>query len=768
MFPENFQSPIHWIKTAFIYTTWLFCLADSQRDTIHLPILISFTNDGPRNGIGCKTASEIAVSSFRNQSNALNEKYNIEPVFLDERGGSGYALQALVRFTFEDKYKLAPMVVGPFFTPGCIAIANSLHYFNMVQIAMSCGSPSMTNKRSKYPNFYRVRSPGDIGIFPTLKYMKEIGKWDTIAVITTITNSYNLAITKKFLKVAADINITVGHFDFVQNIDQQTIERLKDSELRVVAIEIGQPGWILDFLCLSYKNGLTGPRYAFFLFLTGFSHPDGLPERTSQGCSKEEIIEQYRYSHFVNAQQEPITNDIQSTSGLTATQFEDLYNEMLDNHDPSDTIKRFQCFDSVAKALYSLKDAEEKLMEMDKTLKDFLENPGFIMNMVNSSVATTDIFSLRTGVPLQYSKRMELDTDPQVVVHWREGEGLVVAYTCRMNDTTGDPGNILEYQLFKKNEIDWFTIDGQPPAQMAAREIVIVHVNSSTFLAIIIITGISTLIEIVLSIVFFYKKTIDKTSIILVTTSVLMLNIAAIVFAWKSPILSLCYVQPYFIIFALSICNFLFTLKSRSNEYFERIFFTVITVVIPLVLVILWFTVDTVSLVENVSPEKYYDEIKDIKYIYKRFTCRTLNFGYTHWALLIAGYQLLIWLYFLNDIHWKIKSNKRCSALRWKGAIDSNVEQSGQNKQHSSRRTTRTSSVVIGVNIEPTAKTSLKNRRILLINQLTLTIAAIMIASTLQGIESILTAISITIVLLSWMTFGCLLVTSMFQKEATR
>ena len=136
-----------------------------QKNTIHLPILIPFSNDGPRKGIACKTASDVALNSFRKLPNLLNKNYSIEPVFLDEQGSTGHAIEELVRFTFNDDYKLAPIVVGPYFTPGCKAIASSVHHFNMVQIAMSCGSPSMTNQRTKYPNFYRIRSPGDVGYF---------------------------------------------------------------------------------------------------------------------------------------------------------------------------------------------------------------------------------------------------------------------------------------------------------------------------------------------------------------------------------------------------------------------------------------------------------------------------------------------------------------------------------------------------------------------------------------------------------------------------
>ena len=71
-------------KVIIIY--WLFSLTMSVGEILNLPILIPFSNDGPRHGIGCKAASEIAIDAFRNLTTTLNKNYQIQPIFLDERG----------------------------------------------------------------------------------------------------------------------------------------------------------------------------------------------------------------------------------------------------------------------------------------------------------------------------------------------------------------------------------------------------------------------------------------------------------------------------------------------------------------------------------------------------------------------------------------------------------------------------------------------------------------------------------------------------------
>ena len=649
-------------------------------------------------------------------------------------------MKALVRFTFNSQFELTPIVVGPYYTPGCKPIASSADHFNMIQIAMSCGSPSMTSKRHKYPNFYRVRSPGDIGIFPTLKFITEIGKWNKIVVITTITNSYNFAIAKKFLNVAKHINVTVGHFDYAQDIDQMTIDRLKESELRVIALEIGQSPLVQKFLCLTYKNKLTGPRYAFFIFLTSFSHPSGLPPTSADGCTREEIMEQYRYCHFVSAQQEPLSNLVQSSTGLTADRFMEIYNSKLNYKIPADTVKRFQCHDAVSKALFSLNDAEEKLLKMNMSLKHFLREPTSVMKVVNSSVASTKISSLRTGVPMEYSSRMELDTDPQVIAHWNPDMGdLMVAYTCRMEHSDGNPMDILEYKLTQVYDFKWYTIDGVPPAQTASVKMVILQVKKSISIGIIVFTSVSSVVQLILSLAVWIRKRLSSNFLIPTCSCVLLMNMAAVTFGWSSPILPLCFIQPLLCICQLSICNYIFITGLKPKDKLARKSLTFFSSIVPLLLVLLWFLTDSIFLKQFIPNDDHYDEVKDVKYVYKSFTCFSLKFGYINWALLVAAYQVLIWLYFLHNFHWKIKAAKKATLNYW------NVQQPQQ--------------------IEQSQKIPLNNYRILIINNLALTTSAILIASTLHGLESSMVTIAVTLLLMSWITSVCLLVQPVFHKE---
>ena len=721
----------------------IFQLAISVGDILHLPILIPFTNDNPRHGVGCKVASEIALESFRNLTNSLNENYHIEPIFLDEQGTSGRALEAIIRFTFEDKFKLAPMAIGPYYTPGCKPIANSLHHFNMVQIAMSCGSPAMTNKRHKYPNFYRVRSAGDIGIFPTLKFIKEIGNWNQIAIVTTLANSYNFAIANKLFKVAENVNVTVSHFDYVEDIDQAAIDRLKKSELRVIALEVGEVTLVLRFLCLAYRTGITGPRYAFFIFLTSFSHPNGLPATTVDGCSREEIIEQYRYCHFIGPQLVPISTVSLSKSGLTLDQFEQLYKIKLNNRITADSVKRFQCYDAVSKALFSLNNAEERLMGMNKTLADFLYEPNFVMKIVNASAATTEIFSLRTGSSLEYSSRLELDMDPQLISHWREDVGnLVAAYSCKMENSKGNPMNILEYKLTKVNDFNWYTSDGQPPAQMASTEMVILHIGKPISLTIIVIASISSIIALILAGIALFNKKLPSGVVSPVFISVFLMNMAAIAFIWPYPFLLLCFLQPSLCVCGLSICNFILAISAKRDDKPIKKSLIFFTCFVPVLLLLLWLVIDSISLKEFNSKNDHYDEMKDVKYIYTSFTCFTMKFGYTNWALLTAGYQMLIWIYFLQTFHWKMKEMKKLSLTYW---------------HLPPPPLTR---VVV-----QRVKISLNSCRILIVNKLALMVSAILIVSTLHGLEASLITIAITILLMSWITSICLMISPFFNKK---
>ena len=725
-------------------------LATVRKQSIHLPILIPFTNDGPRKGIACKAASEIALNSFRKLPNVLNRKYWVEPVFLDEQGSKGHAIDELVRFTFNDKFKLAPIVVGPYFTPGCKAIASSLHHLNMVQIAMSCGSPSMTNKRSKFPNFYRIRSPGDVGVFPTLKFIKEIGHWDQIAVITTISNSYNYAIAKKMLRAATNINVTVAHFDFVNELDQMSIDRLKQSKLRVVALEIAQSSWILKFLCLTFKNGLTGPRYAFFLFLTGFSHPDGIPSNTTYGCTKEEILEQYKISHFVSAQQEPISNTSNSSSGLSVAEFESIYQQHLNGSVPADFEKRFQCYDVVSKALHSPNDAEEKLNNnFNKTLKNFIENSDFVMKIVNESVANGSIKSLRTGEELVYSSRLELDSDPQVIAHWDQDKGnLVVEYVCKMVDTNGaDPDDIGKYQLFETNGVDWLTKDGKAPKEMATIEMVTIHVRFAISITII---SLAIVFSIVLFLIIFYQWKAAETSTIsnrcsmmaTILPSILLFNLSSVAFALPWPSLWLCYIQPMLLVLAFSLANLFLLLESKPNGKFSKRFLIVFVLVIPLMLPLLWFVIDKIDLEETNLDQDFYDNGKDIEFHFKSFYCKSANFGSTNWAFLIIGYLLLVWLYMLNNFHWKIKSIKNSTAIiKSKEMIENNQQ------------------------IHCKRQNMLQRCRVFVVNEISLAIATVLVVSSLEGIESQLTTISTTCLLFSVITSACFFIVAIKTKS---
>ena len=111
------------------------------------------------------------------------------------------------------------------------------------------------------------------------------------------------------------------------------------------------------------------------------------------------------------------------------------------------------------------------------------------------------------------------------------------------------------------------------------------------------------------------------------------------------------------------------------------------------------------------------------------------------WIFLIAGYLVLVWLYMLNNIHWKIKSYKQKPVSIW---------QDPNNK---------TKDVVQDSRLWEYENQVMQQRcRVFIVNKISLAIATILIVSSLKVIESQLISISVVCLLLSLITWATFLV----------
>ena len=88
-----------------------------------------------------------------------------------------------------------------------------------------------------------------------------------MAILTYAGNSFDVSVALKVQEEAKRNNITIAHFDIVNDVTDATVVSLLDSDPRIIDFQIAIPPLIVRFLCLAYKRGLTGPKYTIMLLM---------------------------------------------------------------------------------------------------------------------------------------------------------------------------------------------------------------------------------------------------------------------------------------------------------------------------------------------------------------------------------------------------------------------------------------------------------------------------------------------------------------------
>ena len=410
-------------RNIFAFTILLASIFVNTNGKISLsvPVLIPFTGTA-KDGKTCQASMEVAIDAANNQPTFLPQ-YFVKPVFLDE--GRSSAQAAKKSFSFIRSFKstnnsiIAPIVVGPYFTPGCTAVASAIHHFNFHQVAIGCSSPSFTENRKEFPNIFRQRASSEQDLPVQLAFIKDIGKWQRIAIITNALNPFDYGMGIRLYKNAAPSNISIAWFGSVSAITSDVVSSMKKSEVRIIFIAVGSnQQFVMEFLCEAYHQDMRGSRYIFMSSSQAYVDPMALDEEPLHGCTKMMLTEQIQQFFWIGLVNNPLANHGDTPLGYDLDAFENRLDDKINGARTADYVNRHLCHDAMLGALIAFNNSDQQLkLDASGSLVDFEHQPKLVAKNVRNALATINYNGLRVGV-ISYSKRLERDDEPHFIEYW--------------------------------------------------------------------------------------------------------------------------------------------------------------------------------------------------------------------------------------------------------------------------------------------------------------------------------------------------------------
>ena len=422
----------------------------------------------------CAVAMDV-VANATNAVDFLLKDYEITFKHINEPYWGSEPVKEFVQWTRTNRYQV-PLMTGPTLSSSCDKLAPVIHHVNYVGIGGGCtGSIQLTGRRDIAPNFYRPMVPVELNALARIELVKKIGNWSKMSIIANSQFAFDYTFAIETYKIALKNGIQVSFFDLVPRVTPQLIEKLKMVNTRIILFDTYSTQLVAQFLCETYKQGITGSKYVFIFQISAFITLDTYDVSDIDGCTMEMIKIQLKSAFFTGFQEKLYFNKSQKTIlNMDMEEFDRQYHELGQGRSSRAQYSyRYKCHDTALQIVLALDEADKYLKANYDNLTIGNFNDGdeeatrTITQAVNQSVAKTDFFSLRVG-RFKYSQRLEVDNDPIQILKWiNEEEGIQpVAIVQRNFDSKGIELDDFEIKP-TATKLVWATPDGKPPRDSA-------------------------------------------------------------------------------------------------------------------------------------------------------------------------------------------------------------------------------------------------------------------------------------------------------------
>ena len=375
-------------------------LVEKKLQKLQLLTFVELKN-GTTNWPACAAAMEIVIEAANNDDDIL-PGYEFVIRQGDEGANSLTSNKALIDFvrtTEESKQLVAPAILGPKFS--CQTSGLTLKTLGFVQYSPSCVGSYTYERRQSYA-LVVSQAMMTVLIWPVVQFVKQVGKWNQIAILAEQANPNSFEIALQMKEFAQDQQISVVHFASDNRyVDDSTVIDLKNSGARVIVIVQGHFELCLYFLCKAYQYGMRAPQYVFIAVSFNCLVPnvDKLEIPKTVSCTKQEIRQQVENMFASGTMAEPENGRIRCHFGYDYNEFQRRMDEKTKGNFLPDNVKKLLCHDAAMAAVIAM-DRAERVMKSrpgNLTLANFGTNPLEIQKYILKESRRLDFASIRIG-----------------------------------------------------------------------------------------------------------------------------------------------------------------------------------------------------------------------------------------------------------------------------------------------------------------------------------------------------------------------------------
>ncbi|KAK3754479.1 hypothetical protein QZH41_018996, partial [Actinostola sp. cb2023] len=272
------------------------------------------TSLGGWNSAGILPAVELAQRHINEQTNIL-KGIDLQVDMKDSKCSSAYSIKGLVEHIMSPHTKIA--ILGPGCSISAQPVADSAHFWNLVQVAYGAGTPRLSDK-TRYPLFFRVNSPETIpnlAIVALLKYFK----WGKVAIVKEDVSVFN-DVNENLHILLRSNNITVISTNSFVNDPTNVVRDLLEKDARII-IALMYEGKCRKLMCAAYKHGLLG-NHLLWLLRGWYEYRWWNVSDTA--CTGDEL--RTAIGNYIGIEEKILsTDDRKTVSGRTPSQLQSLY-----------------------------------------------------------------------------------------------------------------------------------------------------------------------------------------------------------------------------------------------------------------------------------------------------------------------------------------------------------------------------------------------------------------------------------------------------------
>ncbi|KAL8578950.1 hypothetical protein ACOMHN_001912 [Nucella lapillus] len=363
-------------------------------------------------GMACKPAINMALERVNNNTDILPQ-YRLTMQYNDSQCMPGLGTKVLYQLLYDKPTKIMVLT-------GCSSVstfvAQAANMWNLIVLAYGASSPALSN-RERFPMFFRTHPSGTLHN-PTRIKLFQLFRWRRIATIQETQETFTSTIEdleKRVKEVDIDIAVRQSFLTDPTN----AVRNLKRQDARII-VGVFYEDMARRVFCQAYKEKLYGKKYVWLII--GW-YPDNWYRANDDrhNCTAdqlEEALEGHLTTEAVILHQEPTMTDVgmghltteavilhqeptMTDVGMTAKQFTEQLNEVLNTSDPS-LITGYPeaplAYDAVWALAFALNKTAVRLAEKGMRLEDFDYHNEEIAQEIYSAMNSTKFLGISGNV----------------------------------------------------------------------------------------------------------------------------------------------------------------------------------------------------------------------------------------------------------------------------------------------------------------------------------------------------------------------------------